>query len=74
LLSRIAAVVVAMELSGVMALEVGGKLVEPFEERGGGLVGELGGQGDERRMFEQHAIGSWVLTGRDRDGRPRGMR
>jgi len=58
LLSRIGAVVVAKQLSGVIALELGGKLVEPFEELGGGLVGELGGHGDQRRLFGQHAIGS----------------
>jgi len=42
LLPLIATVVVAIELGGVMALKVGGELVEPFEELGGGLVGELG--------------------------------
>ncbi len=59
MLWRIVAVVVAKQLSGVIALELGGKLVELFEELGGGLVGELGGQGDQRRMFGHHAIGSW---------------
>ena len=43
----VGSVVVAKELGGVVVLEHAHGLMEPIEDGGSGLVGELAGQGDE---------------------------
>ena len=56
-LSFVGSVVVAVELVGVVILEVMRDLIEEREHLRGGLVGEVVGNGDERRGVVVHGQG-----------------
>ena len=53
-LSGITAMVVAVDLCGVVVFEDPSRLVEELEELGGGLVGEIGGETSQWERFTVH--------------------
>ena len=47
---------VAQQLSRVVPLERLGELVEEVDERGGGLIGQLDRQADDRQIIRLHGV------------------